>query len=116
MAKRKQISFDIDTSVAKQILGEQGYTKIYKDIRRFLEKCVREIHQTDVSNVHSLSRYFTYDGTSGKYERQEQKGDGHKREPFEKPSVRDKLEKNKAYVNAKEQGEFRDRSDHREVR
>lgn len=141
MAKRKQISFDIDTNVAKKILGEQSYTKIYADIRGFmekggwqhiegsvymsnrsmgngdvlyildeikekypyLEKCIREIHQTDISNVHSLNQYFTYDGTPGQYE--QQKTDGHKREPPEKPSVRDKLEKNKELVKAKEQNE-----------
>lgn len=33
----------------------------------YLEKCVREIHQADISNVHSLSHIFEYDGTPGKY-------------------------------------------------
>ena len=137
MVKRKQISFDIDTNVAKKILGEQGYTKIYADIRRFmetggwqhiegsvymsiaplsntkvlyvidgmkekhpyLEKCIREIHQADVSNVHSLNQYFAYDGTPGQYERSsEKKADGHKREPPERPSVQEQLEKNKEVV------------------
>lgn len=141
MVKRKQISFDIDTNVAKQILGEQHYTKVYKDIRKFmekegwkhiegsvymsgrsmnnadisymlldiksqypyLEKCIKEIHQADVSNVHSLNQYFSYDGTPGKYERPPEKTvDGHKREPPRKPSVRDQLEKNKAVLKEKD--------------
>lgn len=140
MAKRKQISFDIDTNVGKQIFGEQGYTKIYADIRRFmkkrgwkhiegsvymsgqpmsnsgvaymidnmkeeypyLDKCVREIHQTDVSNVHSLNQYFSYDGTPGRYEQQENKVDGHRREPPDKPSVRRKLAENKARIKKNE--------------
>lgn len=38
MKKREQITFDIDTNVAKQIFGEQNYTKIYADIRNFMEK------------------------------------------------------------------------------
>jgi len=139
--RKKQISFDLDTDVCKKILGDDRYTRAYKDIRSFFEKngyshiegsvymsnhsmnnvrvfrllkdlltehpylskCIREIHQTDVSNVHSLNQYFTYDGTPGQYE--QQKTDGHKREPPEKPSVRDKLEKNKALVKAKEQNE-----------
>lgn len=33
----------------------------------YLEKCVREIHQADISNVHSLSHIFEYDGTPGKF-------------------------------------------------
>lgn len=34
---KKQIAFDIDTNVVKQILGT-NYTKIYDDIERFLKK------------------------------------------------------------------------------
>lgn len=34
---KKQIAFDIDTKVAKQILGT-NYTKIYDDIKRFSKK------------------------------------------------------------------------------
>lgn len=141
MAKRKQISFDIDTKVGKKIFGEQSYTKIYADIRRFMkkegwkhiegsvymsdypmsnsdvvymvkelkkqypymEKCVREIHQADVSNVHSLNQYFSYDGTPGQYEQQENRVGDHKREPPEKPSVRRQLEENKVRVKKNEQ-------------
>ncbi len=141
MPRRKQVSFDIDTNVAKKIFGEQSYTKIYADIRGFmgkkgwkhiegsvymsnhpmtngdilymideikekypyLEKCVREIHQADVSNVHSLNQYFSYDGTPGQYEQQENKVDGHKREPPDKPSVRRQLVENKERVKKNEQ-------------
>lgn len=34
---KKQIAFDIDTNVAKQILGT-NYTKVYDDIKRFAKK------------------------------------------------------------------------------
>lgn len=34
--QKKQIAFDIDTSVARAILGG-NYTKVYSDIRRYLE-------------------------------------------------------------------------------
>lgn len=141
MVKRKQISFDIDTNVAKKILGEQNYTKVYGDIRRYmekegwrhiegsvymsnhpmsngdilyvldeikgkypyLEKCFREIHQADVSNVHSLNQYFEYDGTPGQYEKPVEKtAEGHERETRGKPSVRKQLEKNKALVKEKD--------------
>lgn len=140
MAKRKQISFDIDTKVAKRIHGEQGYARIYADIRRFmkkeewkhiegsvymsahpmsnadvaymikelkkqypyLEKCVREIHQTDVSNIHSLNQYFTYDGTPGKYEQHENEVAGHKKEPPDRPTVHSQLEKNKELIKERE--------------
>lgn len=37
MEKRKQLTFDIDTRVAKAILGEQNYTNAYAHIRRFME-------------------------------------------------------------------------------
>ncbi len=141
MPKRKQVSFDIDTNVAKKIFGEQSYTKIYANIRGFmekkgwkhiegsvymsnhsttngdilymideikekypyLEKCVREIHQADVSNVHSLNQYFSYDGTPGQYEQQENKVDGHKQKPPDKPSVRRQLIENKERVKKNEQ-------------
>lgn len=105
MLKRKQITFDLDTKVLKQIHGEKNYTKAYTDIRSFmenngfehlegsvyastdnmsnhkilktikklkgkhayLEKSVKELHQTDVGESHSLSEQFDYDGTPGKY-------------------------------------------------
>ena len=105
MEKKKQLTFDIDTNIAKEILGEKNYTDIYKKIRKFMEgegwvhiegsvymsqkplsnmqiahlvynlnkkypyitKCVREMHQADISEIHSLNHYFEYDGTPGKY-------------------------------------------------
>lgn len=36
--KRKQLSFDIDTKVAKAILGKNNYVKAYMDVRNFLEQ------------------------------------------------------------------------------
>lgn len=140
MAKRKQVSFDIDTKVTKKILGEQSYTKIYADIREFMkkrgwqhiegsvymskhpmgngdilylidemkekypyfEKCIKEIHQADISNVHSLNQYFSYDGTPGQYERAQDNSDRQKREPPKRPSVYKQLEKNKAAIEEKE--------------
>lgn len=36
--RRKQLSFDIDTKVAKAILGKNNYIKAYLDVRKFLEK------------------------------------------------------------------------------
>lgn len=106
---KKQISFDLDTKVAKAILGKSNYIKAYLDIRKFMEKegwkhiegsvymskspisnimvlnmlkklkkehpyltkCFREIHQADVSKVHSLSKQFEYDGTPGRFAKQE---------------------------------------------
>ncbi len=68
----------------------------------YLEKCIREIHQADISNVHSLNRYFSYDGTPGRYERAMEKTiDIHKREPPEKPSVCKQLEQNKTVVRGR---------------
>lgn len=141
MLKRKQITFDIDTNVAKMILGEENYTNIYANIRRFMEKegwrhiegsvymssrptdntkvaymieqikekypyldkCVREMHQTDISNVHSLNQYFSYDGTPGRYEQKtEQKESGHTKSPPPKASVLNKLKQNKGIVKQQE--------------
>lgn len=141
MVKRKQLTFDIDTNVAKKVLGEQSYTNIYGNIRRFMEeegwkhvegsvymsmqpmdnmevayliknmkeqfpyldKCVREMHQTDISNVHSLNQYFSYDGTPGRYEQKtEQKESGHTKSPPPKASVLDKLKQNKEIVKQQE--------------
>ena len=34
---RKQISFDLDTGILKEIHGEKNYTKAYSDIRSFME-------------------------------------------------------------------------------
>lgn len=68
----------------------------------YLEKCVKEIHQTDVSKVHSLNQFFSYDGTPGQYEQQENKVDGHKREPPDKPSVRRQLEGKKEQIKKNE--------------
>lgn len=132
MAKRKQLTFDIDTNVAKQILGEHNYTHVYSDIRSFMEKekwkhiegsvyvsnvpidntdmfwmiqsmkekypyltkCVREMHQADISKVHSLNHYFEYDGTPG-------------RSPPQKESVRNKLKQNQELIEQqKKHGEI----------
>lgn len=143
MKRRKQITFDIDTNVAKQIFGEQNYTKIYADIRNFMDKerwkhiegsvyvsgtavedmdvfllikrlknrypymdkCVREMHQTNVSKVHSLNYYFAYDGTPGQYEQkqQEQTKSNHKKSPPKKTSVRDKLKQNQEIIKRQEE-------------
>lgn len=107
---KKQISFDIDTNVAKKILGESNYTQIYADIRKVMRvngwehiegsvymskdkakntdvlflinklkkefpyviKCIREMHQADIGNVHSLNAQFEYDGTPGKFAKEQQ--------------------------------------------
>lgn len=68
----------------------------------YLEKCIKEIHQADISNVHSLNQYFSYDGTPGQYERAQAKSDRQKREPPERPSVHKQLEKNKAAIEEKD--------------
>lgn len=68
----------------------------------YLSKCIREIHQADISNVHSLNQYFSYDGTPGQYEQAQDKSDRQKREPPKRPSVHKQLEKNKAAIEEKE--------------
>lgn len=35
---RKQLSFDLDTSVLKEIFGEDNYAKAYSDIKSFMKK------------------------------------------------------------------------------
>lgn len=105
MFSRKQITFDLDTNVLKQIHGEKNYTKAYTHIRTFMEnndfehiegsayasinkmsntkvlrliadlqdkheylkKSVKDIHQTDIGESHSLNNHFEYDGTPGKF-------------------------------------------------
>ncbi len=142
MARRKQLTFDIDTNVARKILGEQNYTNIYANIRKFMEregwkhiegsvymsnrpvdngdvtyliqdmkkqypyldKCVKEMHQTDISKIHSLNYYFEYDGTPGRYE-QKQRDYGHKKAPPSRKSVINKLEKNKETIKQQERQE-----------
>lgn len=37
-AKRKQITFDIDTNICKQIFGNDKFRRPYKDIRKFFEE------------------------------------------------------------------------------
>lgn len=68
----------------------------------YLSKCIREIHQADISNIHSLNQYFSYDGTPGQYEQAQDKSDRQKREPPKRPSVHKQLEKNKAAIEEKE--------------
>ena len=41
-----------------------------KDKFPYLNKCVREIHQSDISNTHSLNHFFEYDGTAGEYSKE----------------------------------------------
>lgn len=139
--KRKQLTFDIDSVVAKQILGESRYTNVWKDIRKFMEKngwehiegsaymsknpvstvkiistikglkrqypyldkCVKAMHQTDISKVHSLQDYFEYDGTPGKYAQMyKQKENNHKKAPPQKTSLISKLERNKEVIKQQE--------------
>lgn len=104
MNKRKQITFDIDTNVAKKILGK-SYNNLYTNIKNFMKskdwehiegsvymsnkplsntkvsylldellkkypyltKCIRDMHQSDISNIHGLHDHFDYDGTPGKF-------------------------------------------------
>lgn len=74
----------------------------------YLSKCVRQMHQADISRVHSLNQYFEYDGTPGRYERkQEQKESGRKRSPPQKTSIRDKLQQNQEIIKQqKKHGEI----------
>lgn len=37
MNKRKQLTFDLDTKVAKKIFGDKNYTTAYAHIRKFME-------------------------------------------------------------------------------
>jgi virulence-associated protein VapD len=105
MEVRKQLSFDLDTTVLKEIFGEENYTRAYSDIQSFMKKndckhiegsvymsnqsmsnlevlnlladlkeqypyiikCVREMHQANISDIHSLSAEFEYDGTPGEF-------------------------------------------------
>lgn len=110
--RRKQLTFDIDTNIAKEILGEKNYTTAYANIKNFMKnegwlhiegsvymsakplsttqvahlinslkkeypyltKCIKNMHQSDVSKVHSLNFHFDYDGTAGKFAQKEQGG------------------------------------------
>lgn len=105
MQLRKQITFDLDTNVCKEIFGDKKYTMAYADIERFMKKnnfthiegssymsnsrmsnmdisnmiddllekhpyltkCIKKMHQSDISNVHSLESHFEYDGTAGRF-------------------------------------------------
>lgn len=138
MEKRKQISFDIDTNVAKEILGESKYTSIYSNIQSFMRKegwehiegsvymsteplsntkvsmlidrlkkeypyitkCVRDMHQADISKVHSLEAQFEYDGTPGKFAQKENdKSDKQAaKEPMRKASLKDAIAQKKEVV------------------
>lgn len=138
MEKRKQLTFDIDTNVAKEILGEQKYRTIYSNIRKFMEregwqhiegsvymskkplstikvawlvdalkeeypyltKCIRDMHQSDISNVHGLHNHFEYDGTAGKFALQEkQKNIQNANNP---KSIKNRLTKKKEYVKQRD--------------
>lgn len=142
MAKRKQLTFDLDTNIAKKILGNENYTKAYADIGRvmkskgwihiegsvymskkslsvmevaqllddlkmkypYLTKCIRNMHQSDISNVHSLNNHFEYDGTPGKFaqkEKVEQKQNKGKRQSVAKLLAEKKaiVEKQKKQVS-----------------
>lgn len=138
MEKRKQLTFDIDTNVAKEILGEQNYTSVYANIRKFMKdegwqhiegsvymsktamsnakvlllvsnlkkqypyltKCIRDMHQSDISNVHGLHKHFEYDGTAGKFALQEKQQDIQK---ADKPkSIKNRLAEKKEYVKQRD--------------
>lgn len=37
----------------------------------YLTKCIRDMHQTDISEIHSLAYRFDYDGTPGRFAKPE---------------------------------------------
>lgn len=37
----------------------------------YLTKCIKRIHQADISNIHSLESHCQYDGTPGKFSQEE---------------------------------------------
>lgn len=91
-------------------LDNMGVVRLLGDLLEkypYLTKCVKEIHHANVPNIHSLNQYFSYDGTPGQYELQENKVGDHKREPPDKPSVRHQLEENKEKVKNNEQNNDR---------
>lgn len=141
MKKRKQLTFDIDTNVAKEILGEKSYTTAYANIKSFMKsegwlhiegsvymsskplsttkvahlinklkkqypyltKCIRNMHQSDISNVHSLEHHFDYDGTPGKFKQQEnQKTEEQKTKPIKATSLKDRIAQKKAIIEQRD--------------
>lgn len=145
MEKRKQLTFDIDTNVAKEILGEQKYRTIYSNIRNFMEregwqhiegsvymskkplstikvawlvdalkekypyltKCIRDMHQSDISNVHGLHNHFEYDGTAGKFALHEKQQNTQKADKTK--SIKNRLAEKKEYV--KQRDDLQNRTD-----
>jgi hypothetical protein len=47
--------------------------KKMKTLYPSLDKCIRDIRQTDITNIHSLNDIFSYDGTSGIQEKKKVK-------------------------------------------
>lgn len=137
MKKRKQITFDIDTNVAREILGN-NYTNLYLNIKKFMEtndwrhiegsvymsnkpltnpdvsyllddllenypyltKCIRDMHQSDISNIHSLENHFEYDGTPGEYAREEEPEEEKQKQEEKQDNSKD-VQKSKKAVRRK---------------
>ena len=92
-------------------------TKVAHMLDRLLEKypyitkCVREMHQADISDVHSLSAQFEYDGTPGKYVQKDadvkKEVSSHSQEPekakAQKRSLRDRVDAHKEMANQRNQ-------------
>ena len=58
MNSRKQIIFDLDTKVLKQIFGENKYTQAYYDIKSFmLKKGFEHIEGSAYASIKGMANY-----------------------------------------------------------
>lgn len=62
--------------MSKKPMSSTKVALLINDLKKkypYLTKCIREMHQSDISNVHSVEHYFEYDGTPGKFAQKEQR-------------------------------------------
>lgn len=56
--------------MSKKPISNLEVTNFIIDLKKkynYLDKCVKKIHQSDITNTHSLSHLFNYDGTAGEH-------------------------------------------------
>jgi len=65
MNRRKQITFDLDTKILKQIFGEKNYTQAYKDIKRFmLDNGFSQFNVAYTRGLQEVSAWYLFGGES----------------------------------------------------
>ena len=76
MQKNGWLHIEGSVYMSKKPMGNMSVSHTIDKLKNqypYLTKCIKRMHQSDISNIHSLENHFDYDGTPGEYAKKKHK-------------------------------------------